>query len=364
MPHIPQAPPHDRLAVAPQAAVHEHSAPTARSGDEAAPESDRRRPERTGRLLRSAGARYGVVVVWLLEIVVFAVLEPDTFFSWASATSILSSQASLLVLALALVPTLAAGEIDLSAASTMTIAATVVGQLNGVMGLGVFPAVAAGLAVALVVGLVNGWLTVYLGIQGIIVTLGMGTLLVGLSVWISGSVTIGGVSPSLGVFFNSALGGVNAAFFYALLVAALLWYGYRHTPIGRELVFVGQNREVARLSGVPVARVRMIAFATTSFLSGVAGVMVVGIAGGLQPTSLGTLLLPAFAAAFLGSAIIEPGRVNPLGTVIALLFLATGISGLVLLGLDSWIRDVFYGTAVIVAVGVSRLGVLRAQRRA
>jgi len=306
--------------------------------------------------------RYGVVLVWALEILAFSIAEPDSFFTSGNATSILSSQASLLVLALALVPTLVAGEIDLSVASTMTLAATVLGQLNTVAGIGVGWSIVIGLASAVGVGLVNGFLTVYVGVQGIIVTLGMGTLLVGLSVWISHSVTLGGVSPGLGRFFNSQLFGVSAAFYYALLIGLVLWYVYRHTPIGRRTLFIGQSREVARLSGVNVNRIRMGTFVLTSLLSGIAGVMVIGVAGGLQPTSLGDLLLPAFAAAFLGSAVFEPGRVNPLGTIVALLFLATGISGLVLLGLDAWIRDVFYGAAVIVAVTVSRLGALRAQR--
>lgn len=101
----------------------------------------------------------------------------------------------------------------------------------------------------------------------------------------------------------------------------------------------------------------------TSLLAGLAGVVVVASAGGLQPTSLQTLLLPAFASAFLGQAIIDPGSNNPLGTIIAVLFLATGINGLVLLGADTWVSDVFYGAAVIIAVTVSRIATVRARRK-
>lgn len=323
--------------------------------------------ERTGDLSRSSLLsnlliRYGVIAVWVVEIVVFSLLEPDTFFSTANASSILSSQAPLLVLALALVPTLIAAEIDLSVASTMALSATVLGQLNTAAGWNIWICIVAALGAAVLVGAVNGLLTVYIGVQGIIVTLGMGTLLIGLSVWISGSRTIGGVSTELGQTLNTQILGVSAAFYYAAIIGVALWYVYRHTPIGRRTLFVGQSREVARLSGVSVNRIRVGAFVTTSLLAGLAGVIVIGISGGLQPTSLGTLLLPAFAAAFLGSAIFEPGRVNPLGTMVALLFLATGISGLILLGLDPWIRDVFYGSAVIIAVTVSRLGALRSLR--
>lgn len=313
--------------------------------------------------LRGLGYRYGLIGVWIVEIAIFAVLAPHSFFTVATATSLLSSQAALIVLALAVVPTLAAGEYDLSAAGAMTLTATIVGQLSGVAGWPIGIAILVGLLAAAAVGAVNAFLVVRIGVQSIVVTLGMGTFLVGISIWISNSLTIGGVSPELGRFLNAPILGINTAFYISLAIVVAAWYVYRHTPFGRHVVFIGQNREVARLSGLHVARTRAVCFLATSTLAGIAGVMVVGIAGGLQPSSLQGLLLPAFAAAFLGSAVFEPGKVNPLGTLVALLFLATGINGLVLLGLDAWIRDVFYGAAVVIAVTVSHVLYRRAQRK-
>ena len=318
---------------------------------------------RGGSPFRGFGYKYGVIVVWVLAIVFFSVLAPTTFPTVGNVTSILSAQSTLILLSLAVLPVLATGEIDLSVAGTMTVSATIIGQLNAVHHWPIVVAIAAGLLAALVVGVVNGLLTVHVGVQSIIVTLGMGTLLVGLSVWISNSLTISGVSPELGRAMNTQLLGVNLGFYVAIAIGVVLWYVYRHTAVGRHIVFIGKNAEVARLSGLPVGRLKMSAFVTTALLAGVAGVMVIAISGGLQPTSLQTLLLPAFAGAFLGSAILDPGSNNPLGTVIAVLFLATGINGLVLLGADTWIRDVFYGAAVIVAVTVSRIAFVKAQAK-
>jgi ribose transport system permease protein len=204
---------------------------------------------------------------------------------------------------------------------------------------------------------------VYIGVQSIVVTLGMSTLLVGISQWIANKLTITGVSPELGRIVNGRVLGVSVGFWFAIAVGVLLWYVYRHTAVGRHVVFVGKNAEVARLSGLPVRQLKVGAFLVTSLLAGLAGVLVVASAGGLQPTSLQTLLLPAFASAFLGQAIIDPGSNNPLGTIIAVLFLATGINGLVLLGADTWVSDVFYGAAVIIAVTVSRIATVRARRQ-
>lgn len=312
---------------------------------------------------RDFGYKYGIIVVWLLAIVFFTILAPGTFLTVGNVTSILSSQATLVLLSLAVLPVLATGEIDLSVAGTMTISATIIGQLNAVLHWNIGVSIVLGLVASLLVGLVNAVLTIYVGVPSIIVTLGMGTLLVGLSVWISNSLTISGVSPELGRVMNTQFLGVNLGFYVAVVIGLGLWYVYRHTALGRHIVFIGKNAEVARLSGLPVAKLKLLAFMSTSVLSGAAGVMVVAISGGLQPTSLQTLLLPAFAGAFLGSAILDPGNNNPLGTVIAVLFLATGINGLVLLGADTWIRDVFYGAAVVLAVTVSRIMFLRAQRK-
>jgi ribose transport system permease protein len=315
------------------------------------------------RFFAGFGYRYGVLVVWALAIVFFGLLAPSTFLTANNWAAMLSSQSTLILLSLSVLPVLAAGEIDLSIAGVMTIAATTLGELNGVLKWNLGASIAVAIAISLVVGLINGLLTVVIGVQSIIVTLGMSTLLVGLSVWISNSLTITGVAPELGRLANTPIFGVSAAFYFSILIGVILWYIYRHTTVGRHVVFIGKNAEVARLSGLPVARLRLSTFLLSSLLAGLAGIMTASIAGGLQPTSLQTLLLPAFAGAFLGSAILDPGSNNPLGTIIAVLFLATGINGLVLLGADNWVNSVFYGAAVVVAVTVSRFSYLRARRK-
>ena len=76
--------------------------------------------------------------------------------------------------------------------------------------------------------------------------------------------------------------------------------------------------------------------------------------GSAGPTSVGTFLLPAYAAIFLGATSIQPGRFNALGTGIAVLFLATGVAGLQLLGAQDYAQQLFYGAALVLAVTISR----------
>ena len=81
--------------------------------------------------------------------------------------------------------------------------------------------------------------------------------------------------------------------------------------------------------------------------------MAAAATGGFDPSVSQSYLLPVFAATFLGTAILMPGKFNPLGTLIAVYFLATGVLGLQLLGATSWVSSVFYGGVLVVAVTIS-----------
>lgn len=298
-------------------------------------------------------SRYGLLVLWVLLIVGFAVAAPTTFFRTGTFTQLASSQAALAILALAVVPTLAVAEIDLSVAAIMGMSAIIFGQLNGVNQWNAGAALVVALLAALGAGLISGAVTVFLKVQGLIVTLGMGTLVLGLTLLIANSQTVGGISPRASQLVNTRVGGINLAFFYAVAIAVVLWYLLRHTPTGRSMLFLGFNREVARLSGIKGDALRLGGFAAGSLIAGVAGVVSISIAGGADPTSFEQLLLPAFAATFLGTLVFTPGQVNPLGTLVSLYFLATGIYGIQLLGAGTWVSNVFYGGALIIIIAVS-----------
>ncbi|MGH8973676.1 MAG: ABC transporter permease, partial [Acidimicrobiia bacterium] len=205
-------------------------------------------------------------------------------------------------------------------------------------------------------GALNGGLVVLLRLDPFVTTLGSATFVAGVVLWISGSETIGGVSPGLveAVVVDEVL-GVPLAFFYGLVLCGVVGYVFERTIPGRRLLFVGRSRSVARLSGVRVGWLRFGAFATSATVAAGAGVLYAGTTGGADPSSGANFLLPAFAGAFLGATAIRPGRFNPWGSFVAVYFLATGITGLQLLGAESFVQQLFYGGALVVAVALSRL---------
>lgn len=303
--------------------------------------------------------RYGVVGVWIAMIAVFSLLEPSTFPTFGNFTTIAGSQAVLIVITLGLTIALAAGEFDLSVSGTVGVALILVGEFNVNHGWPIALVVVLALTVGLLVGAVNAFFTVVLGIQSIVVTLGTGTVLVGVAHAISLS-TIGGVSSTLVSVVEDTFLGIPLLFYYGLILTLVLWYVFSFTPLGRYLYFVGAGRDVARLAGIRVDAIRITAFMSSGFLSALAGVILAGSLGAADPNVSSTYLLPVFAAAYLGSSMIVPGRFNPWGSFVAVYFLITGITGLELLGLSGWIEQVFYGGSLVLAVTFAHLA---AQRR-
>ena len=188
------------------------------------------------------------------------------------------------------------------------------------------------------------------------ITLGTGTFLGGVVLWISNSQTFAGISSQLtGPVVVERFLGVPLAFYYGLALVIVLWYFLEYTSLGRQLLFVGRSRSVARLSGLRVGRLRWGALVASGVIAAAAGVLYAGITGAADPVSGAEFLLPAFAAAFLGATSIVPGRFNPWGSFIAVYFLVTGITGLALFGIQSWLQDMFYGGALVLAVTFSQI---------
>jgi ribose transport system permease protein len=306
--------------------------------------------------LKTEAERFALVAAWLLLIVIFGTLMPDSFLSWRSFSTLFGSQAVLVVLTLAIIIPLTSGDFDLSGASTLTMSCMLIAVLNVKLGWPIVPVMLIALLSGVVIGAVNAFFVLYFRIHSLIVTLGVGTFVNGLILWVSNSQTISGVSMNLveWVIINR-LFGIPLAFFYALILAAVIWYALEFTIPGRKLLFVGRGREVSRLNGIDVDRVRATSFVLSGLISAFAGMLYAGMTGSADPLSGLNLLLPAFAAAFLGATTISPGRFNAFGAVISVYFLVTGITGLTMLGADAYVQNLFYGGALVIAVSLSQL---------
>ncbi len=319
------------------------------------------RRHRIGRSqIQGFSERFGVVVAWGVLIVVFAFWDSPDFFTTATFQTIFGSEAVLLFLGLALMIPLIVGEFDLSIVGTMSVSLQLVGWLNVLHHWPIGAAVVVALLGGLVIGAINAFFVVGVGVDSIVVTLGSGTLWTGIGYAIY-STTIPNVSQTLVNVSTKTILGLPLFFYYGVILMLVLWYVLAFTPLGRYLYFVGANRSVSQLAGIPVPRIRAASLIASAFLSALAGVLLCGALGSSSPSISDAYLLPAFAAVFLGTTTIQPGRFNPIGTFVAVYFLTTGITGLELKGLTGWIEDVFYGASLVIAVALTRVVANRAQ---
>jgi ribose transport system permease protein len=303
-------------------------------------------------------------LVWILMLAVFAVTEPTKFFTLANIANVLGTQATLAILSLAVLLPLGCGDFDLSAASNAGLVAMVVAVLNVQQHVPIALAVLIGLLTGAVTGFVNGAIILIFKVDAFIATLGVGTVLLGITLGISGQNVIFGVDGSWTSVVDGSWFGISHCFYAVIALTLILWYITQHTISGRRMLFVGLSRTVAQLSGIRVMRIRWIAFVGCGFLAGLCGVAYVGVTGGSDPTSVSSsYLLPAMAAAFLGSTTIVPGQFNAWGITMATYFLASGFTGLELFGVPDWVQQLFYGGILVIAVALAKTEFMARRRR-
>jgi len=300
--------------------------------------------------------RWAIVGLWIVLALVFSLVEQDRFATSATFKTIFGSQVALVFLAMSVLCTVMVGEfVDLSVTAVLGLSATLVPVLNVLYHQNITLSCIIAVAVGIAVGAVNGFLVVYIGVNTIVVTLGMSTLLLGIALWVSQLNTISGLGSQFSEIALKQVWGLPVSFYYGVALVLVFVYVVSFTSLGQHMRFVEVNRNVSRLAGIRVNRIRFGGFVVAGGIAAVGGIALVASLGGYDPNTSSSYLLPTYAAVFLGTAVVKPGFFNPIGTLIGVYFLETGVIGLEELGLNAWITDVFYGGVLIVAVAVSTL---------
>jgi ribose transport system permease protein len=299
-------------------------------------------------------ARYATLVALAAMVIGFSIHSPAAFFTVDNLLNVLNQSSLTALIAAGLTVTLIVGEFDLSIGYASSLAGVLVAGLMGQQGLPVGLAVLAVLAAGGGIGAVNGILVAKAGINAVVATLGIGTILVGVSYTYSNGQPIATGLPT--VFLNFALGkvlGIPKPVIITAAVLILLWIIVNLTDLGQKLQAVGGNPEAARLSGIPVDRVKIFAFVTSGVCAALTGIMLSSLIGSGTLAAGDGYLLSAFAAVFLGSATLRDGEFHIVGTVIGVLIINTGINGLSIVGVATSYQNIFTGSVLIIGVGLS-----------
>ncbi|WP_298921981.1 ABC transporter permease [uncultured Roseobacter sp.] len=297
---------------------------------------------------------YGLVILMFGLIILFSVLLPNTFPTVLNLRSIVSDKSIIALLSLAAMIPMVAGRIDLTVGYGIVLWHILAISLQTLYGFPWPMAVITVIGLGALTGLANGFLVEIAKIDAFIATLGTGTVLYALALWHTGGRQVVGVLPEGFYALNGTFVlGLPITGFYVLAITIVLWLILEYTPIGRFLYAIGANQKAAALNGIPTRKYVVGAFIASGTLTALTGVL---LASKLRigQASVGLeFLLPALVGAFLGSTTIKPGRVNVWGTIVGVVILAVGISGIQQFGGSFWVEPMFNGLTLLIAIGIA-----------
>lgn len=297
---------------------------------------------------------YGLPILTLGLILLFSILLPQTFPTYLNLRAILGEKSVIALLSLAAMIPMMTGRIDLTVGYGIVIWHVLAISLQTVYGFDWTIAVVIVLLGGCALGLLNGLLVEVARIDSFIATLGTGTVIYALALWHTGGRQVIGALPEAftGIYAHTVF-GLPVAAFYVLAIAIELWVVSEYLPIGRNLYAIGANSRAAELNGIRTRRYVIGAFIASGLIGAIAGI-VLAAKPRIGQASVGLeFLLPALVGAFLGSTTIKPGRVNVWGTMVGVIILAVGISGIQQLGGAFFVEPLFNGATLLIAIGIA-----------
>lgn len=311
--------------------------------------------------------RPGVGIALFLVLISTAMSFVSPFFlTWLNWANILNQSAILMLLAIGMTVVLIGGGIDLSVGAIAALSGGVVGWLISSVGFPLPVALLCGVFAGVLLGIFNGLVITRLGIPDFVTTLATLALIRGiLLVWTQGVPIIGYSSD-----FYMVLGGLRRLP-YGLTVpefitAALFVVGIlimRYSRVSSHLRAVGENPEIARLSGVNTARIKLGSYALSGLLAGVAGVLLAGRLGTVQPNMASGMEIQALAAAIIGGAALSGGRGSLTGAMIGALTLVVIQNAINLLGIPPVFETLVIGSVILLVITFDRLMSMLTERR-
>jgi ribose transport system permease protein len=302
----------------------------------------------------AVAAKYGLLFLLAALFIGFSIALPHTFPTSYNIRIIASQNCIVLIVVLALVPSLAAGAFDLSIGYQFGLAEVLMCGFMVNQHLSWPVAALIVLLVGAALGTISGLIVALLEIDSFIATLGTGSVILAVGLYYDKSAQIIGNIPSgfksLGAL---GIGGIPNTVFFALGVLLVLWLLLDFTPFGRHLYVLGTSPRTAELLGIRRKRYIPIVLAIGGLLCALAGILEASQLQVGQPNIGPEYLLPAFSAAMLGATAIKVGRVNPWGATIGAFVIAVGQSGLIQYGAGDASQSLFNGLVLLVAMAIA-----------
>lgn len=296
---------------------------------------------------------YTFILLGVLLVVIFIMaIMSSYFFSWKNCRNILNQSAIYLVLSIGMTFVICAGQIDLSVGAIIGFSGVCVGLL---LNQGVSPiwAILIQLLIGVIVGIVNGIFVAYGKINSFIVTLGMMTILRGITLILTNSSSVFGFGNIITFIGSGKIGPVNMPIILSLVIATVGGVLLHRTTFGNYCLFIGTNEIALNRSGVNVKKYKIIIFALCGLCASVAGLIITARLNSAEPLAGQGYEMDAIAASILGGTSMQGGKGNIIGTIIACLILNIMKNGLTLLAISSHYQEILTGLILLISVLIS-----------
>jgi sugar transport system permease protein len=314
-------------------------------------------PPSMGRFLAMRANEIGLIVAIIVLYAVLAFSAPN-FLTSGNQLNILRDAAFVGIIAWGMTLVLIAGEIDISIGPHVAFAGIVLAKL-AMMGVSLPVAVILVLAIGAMIGVIAGALRAYVDVPSFIVTLALWLALRGIAQVLSDAVPIVIMDFEFQRWGAGSVAGIPIPAIFMLLLFGLFSFVARRSVLGRSIYAVGGNAEAARLSGIPVARIRVIIFAITGVLAALTGILVASRLGSGNSGAATGLEFDVIAAVVVGGTSLFGGRGSMLGTLLGVLFIGALVNGLVLIGIDPFAQGIVRGFVILAAVMINILSMKR-----
>ena len=292
----------------------------------------------------------GILWVMVALIIVMSMISP-TFFTSRNLINVAKQASITSIIGVGMTFVLITGGIDLSVGSVMALSGTLAASAAvAEKNIPIAIVILIGAGIGTLCGLINGIGVSYVGFPPFIMTLGMMTIARGIPLVYTNGTPVFGLSEAFNTLANSRILGIPTLVYYMVIISVIGYIILSKTVLGRQIYGIGGNEEAARLSGVSVARLKMLVYVFSGFLAGIAGILICSRITSGNGTVAEGYEMNAISAAVIGGVSMTGGSGSVLGMVVGAMILTIIQNSFDIMGVNSFYQDIIKGIIILLAV--------------
>lgn len=303
-----------------------------------------------------------ILAIFLVLLLVLFSLVSENFFTYANISTMLNNMVIAGIIAVAITPLIVARGLDISFGASLSLSSVIMAILYN-KGYNFYLILLIGLALPVVVALINGLLAETFNLIPLILTLGTTSILIALGQVLTNGNSIPMLTEPLYYFATKSF--LKIPFPVMILVAVILvyWYMITYTKLGKKVYIIGSNPLTARLSGIKVKQIKVLLYVFMGIITGIAAILMVALSG-IGYIYHGTnLTLPVLSAVFLGGMSLAGGEGSIWKTLLGTIIITVIFTGLSLMNIEFYFIQIFQGLALLVIVAFYEVRKKRAETK-